>query len=164
MPKKENFSKHISWKEAFGSATAKKLKIKNEPNEDQLNNMKALAEDLFEPLRERIGNPIKVNSFFRSKELNEAISGAKHSQHMEGCAIDLDAVNMMNCELFYIIKNEFEFDKLIWELGDDNNPDWIHVSYVKGQNRKLVFQAKRKPGKGFSTYHPFELDKNIDNA
>jgi zinc D-Ala-D-Ala carboxypeptidase len=163
MPKAKKFSKHISWKEATGSATAKKLEIDNTPNDEQLNNMQDLAEDLFEPLRERVGEPILINSFFRCEELNKAISGsATTSQHIKGCAIDLDATKISNCELFYIIKNEFEFDKLIWELGDDNNPDWIHVSYVKGNNRGLVYQAKRKPGKGFTTYHPFNLDQIED--
>ena len=163
MPKAKKFSKHISWKEATGSATAKKLEIDNTPNDEQLNNMQNLAEDLFEPLRERVGEPILINSFFRCEELNKAISGsATTSQHIEGCAIDLDATKISNCELFYIIKNEFEFDKLIWELGDDNNPAWIHVSYVKGNNRGLVYQAKRKPGKAFTTYHPFNLDQIED--
>ena len=142
--KKENFSTNISWKEAFGSATAKKLKIKNTPNDEQLANMKILAEEFFEPL-------------------NSAISGSvSTSQHIQGCAIDLDATGITNCELFYIIKNEMDFDKLIWELGDDNNPAWIHVSYVKGNNRKLCYQAKRKEGKGYSTYHSFNLDKQED--
>ena len=163
MPKAKKFSKHISWKEATGSATAKKLEIDNTPNDEQLNNMQDLAEDLFEPLRERVGEPILINSFFRCEELNKAISGsATTSQHIKGCAIDLDATKISNCELFYIIKNEFEFDKLIWELGDDNNPAWIHVSYVKGNNRGLVYQAKRKPGKGYTTYHPFNLDQIED--
>ena len=163
MPKAKKFSKHISWKEATGSATAKKLEIDNTPNDEQLNNMQDLAEDLFEPLRERVGEPILINSFFRCEELNKAISGsATTSQHIKGCAIDLDATKISNCELFYIIKNEFEFDKLIWELGDDNNPAWIHVSYVKGNNRGLVYQAKRKEGKGFTTYHPFNLDQIED--
>lgn len=163
MPKAKKFSKHITWKEATGSATAKKLEIDNTPNDEQLNNMQDLAEDLFEPLRERVGEPILINSFFRCEELNKAISGsATTSQHIKGCAIDLDATKISNCELFYIIKNEFEFDKLIWELGDDNNPAWIHVSYVKGNNRGLVYQAKRKEGKGFTTYHPFNLDQIED--
>ena len=163
MAKTKKFSKHISWKEAVGSATAKKLDIDNTPNEEQLNNMKNLAEDLFEPLREKAGEPILINSFFRCEELNKAISGsATTSQHIKGCAIDLDATKMTNCELFYIIKNYFEFDKLIWELGDDENPAWIHVSYVKGKNRGLVYQAKRKPGKGYTTYHIFTLDQIED--
>jgi hypothetical protein len=161
--KKSNFSKHISWKEATGSNTAKKLDIDNTPTEEALANMKILADELFEPLREKIGEPILVTSFYRSLELNNNISGAAAtSQHVNGCAIDLDATNISNCELFYIIKNEMDYDKLIWELGDDNNPAWIHVSYVKGNNRKLVYQAKRKKGKGYSTYTHFDLDIAYD--
>jgi zinc D-Ala-D-Ala carboxypeptidase len=163
--KKNNFSKHISWKEATGSNTAKKLDIDNTPTEDALANMKILADELFEPLRKKIDEPILVTSFYRSQELNNAIGGAATvSQHITGNAIDLDAIGISNCELFYIIKNEFDYDKLIWELGDDNNPAWIHVSYVKGNNRKLVYQAKRKEGKGYSTYHSFELDKINEDA
>tara|TARA_R110002074_G_scaffold38467_1_gene104275 strand:+ start:2702 stop:3214 length:513 start_codon:yes stop_codon:yes gene_type:complete len=163
--KKTNFSKHISWKEATGSATAEKLEIDNTPTEEALSNMKILADELFEPLRQQVDEPILVNSFYRSQELNDAIGGsAAVSQHITGNAIDLDATGISNCELFYIIKNEFDYDKLIWELGDDNNPAWIHVSYVKGNNRKLVYQAKRKTGKGYSTYHTFKLDKIDEDA
>tara|TARA_R110002124_G_scaffold159313_5_gene326477 strand:- start:30 stop:533 length:504 start_codon:yes stop_codon:yes gene_type:complete len=163
--KKSNFSKYISWKEAFGSATAKKLDIDNTPTDEALSNMKILADELFEPLREKVGGPILVTSFYRSQELNNAIGGsAAVSQHITGNAIDLDATGISNCELFYMIKNELDFDKLIWELGDDNNPAWIHVSYVRGNNRKIVYQAKRKVGKGYSTYHSFELDKIDEDA
>ena len=159
MAKKDKFSKHISWKEATGSATAKKLDIDNTPDDEQLSNMKTLADELFEPLRERVGQPIRINSFFRCQELNQAISGsATTSQHIKGQAIDLDATKgMTNKELFCIIKSEFEFDKLIWEHGDNENPDWIHISYRKGNNRKLVYQATRKAGKGYTTYQYFDL-------
>ena len=157
--KKSNFSKHISWKEATGSNTAKKLDINNTPDDEQLANMKIIADELFEPLRERVGQPIRVNSFFRCEELNSAIGGSvTTSQHIKGQAIDLDATKgMTNKELFCIIKSEFEYDKLIWEHGDNENPDWIHISYVKGENRKIVYQATRKPGKGFTTYQYFDL-------
>ena len=159
MTKTKNFSDHISWKEAIGSATAKKLKIDNTPNEDQLENMKILAKEFFEPLREKCGVPIQINSFFRCTELNEAISGsATTSQHINGQAIDLHVLKgMTNKELFCIIKQEFDFDKLIWEHGDSENPDWIHVSYRKNNNRKLIYQATRKPGKAFTIYQYFDL-------
>lgn len=161
MTKKSTFSKHISIKEAWsGSNTAKKHKIDNKPPRFAMENMKVLAEELFEPLREKVGHPIRVSSFFRGKELNAALKGAESSQHLTGNAIDLISNGeMTNAEIFYMIKNEFEFDKLIWEMGDDKNPDWVHVSYVKDNNRKLVYQAYRQEGKGFSTYKWFDLDK-----
>ena len=132
MPKAKKFSKHISWKEATGSATAKKLEIDNTPNDEQLNNMQDLAEDLFEPLRERVGEPILINSFFRCEELNKAISGsATTSQHIKGCAIDLDATKISNCELFYIIKNEFELHK----FENKNQNDEPRLIFIVGLPR-----------------------------
>ena len=83
-------SKHISTKEGVYSRTATRLDIDNEPNEEQLANMKLLAEEIFEPLRAYVGGPIKINSFFRSPELNKAIGGSTKSQHCHGQAIDID--------------------------------------------------------------------------
>ena len=88
----ENISKHITYAEAIHSNTAKRKCIDNTPNPTQVENMKILAEKVFEPLREWVGGPIKVNSFFRSAELNEAIGGSKTSQHCKGQAIDVDDV------------------------------------------------------------------------
>jgi zinc D-Ala-D-Ala carboxypeptidase len=165
--KKTNFSTHISTKEAWGSETAKKLDIENKPPRYAMENMKIIASELFEPLRKEVGHPILVTSFYRCKELNEALKGAENSKHITGEAIDIDSSgNKSNAEIFYIIKNNFDYDKLIWELGDDKNPDWIHISYVKGHNRKLTYQAFRQKGKGYSTYKWFDLDnkETEDNA
>ena len=125
-------SKHISYKEGIYSRTALRLNIKNEPNKEQLKNMKLLAEKVFEPLRIEVGGPIKVNSFFRSPELNKAIGGSSKSQHCHGQAIDLDDTfgHMSNAQMYYFIKSELDFDQMIWEFGDNKNPNWVHVSYV----------------------------------
>ena len=77
-------------KEAVESYTAKRRGIKNVPGEYELVNMTAVAENIFEPLREWVGGPIKINSFFRSVELNQAIGGSSKSQHCQGRAIDID--------------------------------------------------------------------------
>ena len=86
----ENISKNITYAEAIHSSTAKRKAIDNTPNQKELECMKLLAEKVFEPLREWVGGPIKVNSFFRSVALNEAIGGAASSQHCKGQAIDRD--------------------------------------------------------------------------
>lgn len=143
-------SKHISWKEATSSPTALKLGIVNIPNAIQLTNMKLLAENVFEPLREFAGEPIKINSFFRSQTLNREIGGARNSQHMalDGSAIDIDATgNKTNADLFNFIRKNLSFDQLIWEFGDNNQPNWIHVSYRIVNNRKQVLRAKKVAGK-----------------
>ena len=115
--------------------------------------MELVAEKVFEPLREWVGGPIKVNSFFRGSKLNKAIGGAKKSQHMKGQAMDIDDNygNATNAEMFHWIKDNLEFDQLIWEFGDDDNPNWLHVSYVGDiSNRNRCLRAYR--GNGKTTY------------
>lgn len=146
----KRISQHISYPEAIHSYTAKRLHIDNTPNRLQLAAMRNVANKVFEPLREFVGNPIKINSFFRSYKLNKAIGGARNSQHMTGEAIDIDDTYgyATNAEMFHFIKNNLDFDQLIWEMGDDNNPDWIHVSYrLTGKNRHQILKAVRKNGK-----------------
>ena len=146
----ENISKHITYAEAIHSNTAKRRGIDNTPNKDQTECMKITAEKIFEPLRKFVGGPIKVTSMFRSADLNKAIKGSKSSQHMKGQALDLDADyygKIDNSQIFYWIKNNLIFDQLIWEFGDDNNPDWVHVSFSQGMNRLKVMRAIKKRGK-----------------
>ena len=143
-------SKHISDREGVYSITATRLGIKNKPNKEQLNNMKLIAEKVFEPLRSYVGGPIKINSFFRSPELNKAIGGSTKSQHCHGQAIDLDDTfgRCTNAEMFEFIKKHLDFDQIIWEFGNNNNPDWVHVSYVSpDQNRKRCLKAYRENNK-----------------
>ena len=143
-------SKHISDKEGTYSRTALRLGIKNKKNKKQLSNMVKLAEEVFEPLREYANGPIKINSFFRSPELNTAIGGSTKSQHCHGQAIDIDDTygHLTNAEMFYHIKKYLDFDQMIWEFGDDDNPEWVHVSYVSpDKNRNRCLKAYKKNGK-----------------
>jgi zinc D-Ala-D-Ala carboxypeptidase len=146
----EIISKHITYKEAIRSNTALRLNINNIPNDYEISNMVGIANNVFEPLREYVGGPIKINSMFRSEALNRAIGGSSRSQHCQGRAIDLDDTfgHKTNAEMFNYIKNNLNFDQLIWEFGDDTNPDWIHVSFVSNdENRGRVLQAKIINGK-----------------
>jgi len=146
----KNISKHISYREGTFSVTAKRLGLENEPDEKQLENMQLLAEKIFEPLREYVGKPIKINSFFRSPELNRAIGGSSKSQHCKGQAIDIDDTygNMKNYGMYNFIKENLDFDQMIWEFGDDENPDWVHVSYVsEEENRNRCLKAVRENSK-----------------
>ena len=148
-------SKHISEKEATKSVTALRLGIDNTPNGDAIANMKQLAEKVFEPLREWVGGPIKINSFYRSSALNEAIGGSTKSQHCckgGAAAIDIDDIYgyKTNKEMFEWIKQNLNsFDQMIWEFGDSTeNPDWVHVSYVsEDKNRNRILKAVRDDGK-----------------
>ena len=143
-------SKHISYKEAVHSATAKRRGIENTPNQEQLDNMYKVADFIFEPLRMYVGGAIKITSFFRSQDLNKAIGGSTKSQHCKGQAIDIDDVfgYKTNYEMFEYIRENLDFDQLIYEFGTNDNPDWIHVSYVsKKENRNRVLRAIRENGK-----------------
>jgi zinc D-Ala-D-Ala carboxypeptidase len=140
-------SKNLTLKEVTKSDTANRLGIDNTPEEFDIKNLRAIAEEVFQPLRDHFGVPLFVSSGFRSKKLNKAIGGSKYSQHMVGEALDIDADvygSVTNRELFMFIKENLIFDQLIWEFGDDDTPDWVHVSYKeKGQNRKQVKRAYR---------------------
>ena len=152
----QQISNHISWSEATSSPTATREGIVNIPNSAQLINMKLLAENVFEPLREWAGVPIKVNSFFRSDALNREIGGARNSQHCsnDGSAIDIDATgSKTNADLFHHIRKNLKFDQLIWEFGTDEEPNWVHVSFRIGNNRKQVLKAVKIAGK--TKYLPF---------
>ena len=143
-------SKHISYKEGVHSITAIRKGIDNEPNEEQLANMKLVANNVFEPLRVFVNGPIKVNSFFRGKPVNTAIGGSKYSQHMKGQAIDIDDTygKATNAEMYWWIKENLDFDQMIWEFGNNDNPDWVHVSYVSPQeNRNRCLKAYKHQGK-----------------
>ena len=143
-------SQHISYKEGIKSNTALRMGIDNIPSVYEKQNMEIVAEKIFEPLREWVGSPIRINSFYRCDTLNKAIGGSSRSQHCEGRAIDLDDVHgyKTNAEMFDYIKNNLNFDQLIWEFGSDENPDWIHVSYISEDgNRQRCLRAQKLNGK-----------------
>jgi hypothetical protein len=148
-------SQHISEKEATKSITAIRLSLANTPDGNILTNMKSVAENIFEPLRKWVGGPIKINSFYRSEALNKAIGGASKngkqtSQHCFGYAMDIDDIYAYksNAEMFNYIKENLNFDTMIWEFGDSTNPDWVHISYVSDSvNRNRILKAVRDKGK-----------------
>ena len=146
----ENISKHISYHEGTYSQTGVRRNLDNTPNENQLKCMKEVSENLFEPLREWVGGPIKINSFFRGEPVNTAIGGSRKSQHMKGQAIDIDDTfgHRTNAEMYHYIKDNLDFDQMIWEFGDDENPNWVHISWVSHRpNRKKLTIAKKVNGR-----------------
>lgn len=143
-------SKHISLKEGVYSTTALRLGLNNDPSDDHLKNMKLLSEKIFEPLRMHVGGPIRINSFYRGSKLNKAIGGSTKSQHCQGQAMDIDDTFgvMSNSNMFNWIKMNLDFDQMIWEFGDEDNPNWVHVSYVSPErNRNRCLQAYRENNK-----------------
>lgn len=149
-------SKYTTLQEVIKSNTASVLQIQNIPNAEQVANLKLLCTEIFDKVREHFGKPIAITSGFRSVELNNRIGGSKNSQHMEGKAIDIDGDllgGVCNKDIFEFIKNNCIFDQLIWEFGTENSPDWVHVSYNKGVNRKQILRAIKSNGK--TIYKPY---------
>ena len=143
----KKISEHISYREGVNSNYAKQYNIDNKPKAEHIKNMEILAEKVFEPLREYVGKPIKVNSFFRSKELNTRIGGAMSSSHLDGQAIDITTLGgKTNLEMFLYIKDNLDYDQIISEFPNSEGvPKWIHVSYKsKKLNRKQALEIKRK--------------------
>lgn len=130
--------KFFTIKELCNSDTAKKKGIENTPNKEQENNLILLIDNILDPLREAYGKPIIVTSGFRSKELNNAIGGAKSSQHMLGQAADIRTVEdtkVENKKLFDLIKKlDLPYDQLI----DEYDFNWVHVSYSNRHRKQIL--------------------------
>ena len=144
-------SDHLSLAEITKSQTATRLGIDNTPTVTHMIALRAIAENVFEPIRKHFGVAIGVSSGYRSKPLNDAIGGSSRPQHCHGQALDIDADiygRITNGELFRYIRHGLDFDQLIWEFGDDNDPAWVHVSFVNdGTNRGEILQAYRDNGR-----------------
>ena len=143
-----NLSAHVTLAEFENSPTATTHGINNKMSESQIASAKLLCENVFEPLRLYLNTPIKISSGFRCLQVNKMIGGAKSSQHTKGEAMDIK----IGAKGFHFIKDKLNFDQLIWEFGNDNEPQWVHVSF-SSRNRKQVLKATKQNGKTkYSSY------------
>ena len=169
----EKVSKYVSLAEVTHSNTAISKGLDNTPTLNQLMLIQSLCINVFDKLREHTGKPIKINSVFRGPELNEAIGGSKNSQHCVGldpskrnygAAIDIDdyywrkGINKFNnTEMGDWIRENLDYDQLIYERPVNGYSGWIHVSYrPDGKNRKqnLIYLGGGK-------YIPYEGNESI---
>jgi len=143
-------TENLNLAEVTYSATALRKEIVNEPTVTHLINLKAVANNIFQPCRDYFGKPLAVTSGYRSKALNDLIGGAKSSQHCKGEALDLDAQvfgGFTNLELFLYIKDHLSFDQLIGEFPDNMGEyAWVHCSYKEEGNRGEVLVAYKADG------------------
>jgi hypothetical protein len=151
-------SAHLDLSEVIRSESAKRNGISNMPIPLHIENFKLLAEKVFEPIRTHFGVPIHISSGYRSVELNKCIGGSLTSEHCSGEAIDIDMDGtpngVTNKMVFDYIKDNLDFNQLIYEFGDSKNPDWVHVSYKStGKQKKQVLKAVRVNGK--TTYQNY---------
>ena len=144
-------TKNFNLREFTKSNTAARLGIDNNPTAEHIHNLAALCENILQPLREALGQPIRITSGYRSEALNEAIGGSKTSDHSFGRAADLEFYvdgKEDNARLFNVIKTlDLPFKQLIYEFGDEEQPDWVHVAFEKGSERHETLQAYKDKGK-----------------
>jgi hypothetical protein len=116
----------------------------NDPWPEQLENMKRVANEVFEKIRKSAGVPILITSFYRSHQIELAKGRAGNSQHCKGEAMDLKSTHPIysNAWIFNYIRKNLTFDQAIWEKGDDKNPAWVHVSLKKEGNRMQCLKTK----------------------
>ena len=149
-------SKHLDLSEVIRSDSAKRNGISNMPTGEHIANFMLLAEKIFEPIREHFGVPIHISSGYRSKELNAKIGGSATSQHCKGQAVDIDmdgsTNGVTNADVFNYIKDNLPFDQLIWEFGNEDNCDWVHVSYVPNGRKQILKAFKMN---GATKYFPY---------
>ena len=111
--------------------------LSNIPPYEVQKNLEALVENVLDPLREKYGKSIRVNSGYRSAAVNAKVKGAKNSDHLYGYAADITAGNKVeNKKLFELIRDNFDFKQLINEY----NYSWVHVSWQSGANRKQILK------------------------
>jgi hypothetical protein len=150
-------SAHFDLAEFTRSESAKRHGVSNEPTPEHQANLKVLCEKVLEPIRIFNEGPLNISSGYRSKNLNHFIGGSLSSQHCEGKAADIDMDGMSgktNKQIFDYIKDNLDFDQLIFEFGTQDKPDWVHVSYNAGKNRKQVLKAIKTNGR--TAYAPYK--------
>lgn len=142
-------SEHVTRQEFEYSPTAINRGISNAMDSTALQCAIDLCTNVFEPIREHLGRPIKINSGYRGPALNRAVKGALSSQHCKGQAMDL---NIVDGATFDWIRENIEFDQMIKEIPtSDGGQAWIHISFRKGNNRKQVLKMEKKKGKSVYT-------------
>ena len=140
---------NFSLAEMVKSETALRHDMDNTPGEAEIENLKRLAEQVLQPVRDHFAKGVKVNSGFRHPEVNAKVGGSKTSDHCKGQAADIEIPGVPNAELAQWIKENLDFTQVILEFYTPGIPDsgWVHVSYDPQNLKKQVLTATKKDGK-----------------
>ena len=144
-----NLTANFSLHEMTKSETALRKGMPNEPTETDIANLKLLAEKVLQPLRDHYGVGIKVNSGYRSPDVNAAVGGSRTSDHCKGQAADIEIAGIPNATLAQYIKDSLQYTQLILEFYTPGIPDsgWVHVSYDSNNLKCQALTAVKKDGK-----------------
>ena len=122
--------------------TSNHKEVYNIPSHEAIANLKRLCGWL-EVLRERSGGPVRINSGYRSPQLNRKIGGAPTSNHLTGCACDIrvagmeQAIRYAAILLDYSQESNQDFDELLIEKNR-YGAIWVHFAVRPSNNRRKV--------------------------
>jgi zinc D-Ala-D-Ala carboxypeptidase len=144
-----NLTKNFTLSELTKSETALRKGLDNEPTQEIISALQLLAVNVLQPVRDHYAKSVKVNSGYRSPEVNASVGGSKTSDHCKGQAADIEIPGVANAELAEYIKDKLQFTQLILEFYTQGVPDsgWVHVSYDPSNLKKQVMTAVRRDGK-----------------
>ena len=144
-----NLTTNFSLHEMTKSETALRKNIPNIPTKDTLANLKTLVEKVLQPVRDHYGVGVKVNSGYRSPDVNTAVGGSRTSDHCKGMAADIEIAGLPNAELAQYIKDNLKYTQLILEFYTPGISDsgWVHVSYDENNLKGQTLTAVKKEGK-----------------
>jgi len=144
-----NLTTNFSLHEMTKSETALRKNIPNIPTKNTLANLKTLAEKVLQPVRDHYGVGVKVNSGYRSPDVNTAVGGSRTSDHCKGMAADIEIAGLPNAELAQYIKDNLKYTQLILEFYTPGISDsgWVHVSYDENNLKGQTLTAVKKEGK-----------------
>lgn len=144
-----NLTANFSLAEMVKSETALRHDMDNTPGEAEIANLRVLCEKVLQPVRDHYAKGVKVNSGFRSPDVNAKVGGSRTSDHCKGQAADIEIPGVANAELAQWITENLDFTQVILEFYTPGIPDsgWVHVSYNPADLKKQVLTATKKDGK-----------------
>jgi zinc D-Ala-D-Ala carboxypeptidase len=145
-----HLSKNFTIDELCKSQLATDCGIENKPDSDEVvNNLKLLCEKVLQPVRDHYGKPVRINSGYRSEQVNMLARGSKTSDHILGCAADIEINGIPNAELAQWIADNLDYTQVILEFYTPGIPDsgWVHVSYNPENLKKQNLTAAKVDGK-----------------
>ena len=149
-----NLTRNFTLSELTKSDTAIRRDINNNPNAEQVEKLKALCENILQPVRDHFGR-VKITSGFRSEDLCVAIGSSRNSQHAKAEAADFECIGVDNAELADWIHKNLPYDQLILEYYTPGEPNsgWIHCSYIPHGSRAQFLHCYRDEN-GKTKYKP----------
>lgn len=144
-----NLAPNFTLQEMLKSELGSRLNIPNEPTKEQIDNLTQLTQKVLQPVRDAFKRGVKVNSGFRSVELNKAVGGSPTSDHTKGMAADIEIPGVSNYAVAKWIQDNLDFTQVILEFYTPGIPDsgWVHVSYDPKNLKKQALTATRRNGK-----------------